>query len=99
MNENAFREFLDAVNEVINELNDSIRGMIAALFESVDFNAIIEDAKLLIEKQYRVKPRPPKVMNPTVRAPYIPIMPRARSNLHCPRKHRLCVHNGRRDKP
>lgn len=84
-------------NQAIKEFSVGIVTLVdavAELIRAIDFDKLYDSIMCQLEKQYRLKPRPPKVIKPTVRAPYIPVMPRARSNLRCPRKHRLCVHNG-----
>ena len=60
---------------------DTFAEFIGEFINSEVFEELCAQVRVAIMRQNRVIPRPPKVIKPTVRAPFMRIMPRARSRL------------------
>lgn len=82
---------LERLGELLVNLTLLFAELIGEFINSEVFEEFCAQVRAAIMQQNRVIPRPPKVIKPTVRAPYIPILPRARSRLNCPCKHRLFI--------
>ena len=76
-----FGKQLERLGELIVNLTLSFAEFIGEFINSEVFEELCAQVRVAIMRQNRVIPRPPKVIKPTVRAPFMRIMPRARSRL------------------
>lgn len=77
----AVSEAFERIGEGLGSLVTALTDFFEAVWGAIDFEALAAAVRIAIEKKYRERPRAPRVIKNTYRAPIKPVIARARSSI------------------